>query len=154
MNYWLLKSEPTTYSIERLEAEGETLWDGVRNYQARNFLKQMRPGDQVFFYHSNTAVPGIVGLAKVIETNVVDPTQFNPKSEYYDAKSTQDVPRWHTVVVLFQQKFSHVISLNALKNEFGEEDFAVVKKGSRLSVVPIAKNIALRLCQKIHRQPD
>ncbi len=147
MNYWLMKSEPTTYSIERLEAEGKTLWDGVRNYQARNFLKQMAVGDTVFFYHSNTAIPGIVGLAHVIETSVVDPTQFDPKSEYYDEKASREFPRWHTVVISFQQKFSETISLDELKERFGTEDFALVKKGNRLSVLPVAKKIAQKICR-------
>ncbi|MEB3190216.1 MAG: EVE domain-containing protein [Snowella sp.] len=145
MNYWLMKSEPTTYSIETLESEGETLWDGVRNYQARNFLKQMQIGDRAFFYHSNTAIPGIVGLAEIVASQVIDPSQFDPHSDYYDPKSSPDAPRWHTVKVAFTQKFSRIITLTELKARFSPEELGVVKKGNRLSVLPIPTAIAAQI---------
>jgi predicted RNA-binding protein with PUA-like domain len=142
MNYWLMKSEPTTYSIDTLKTEGETLWDGVRNYQARNFLKQMQIGDRAFFYHSNTAIPGIVGLAEIVANQVIDPSQFDPQSDYYDPKSSPDAPRWQTVKIAFIQKFPMIITLNELKARFSPEELGVVKKGNRLSVLPVPTAIA------------
>jgi predicted RNA-binding protein with PUA-like domain len=145
MAYWLLKSEPLTYSINDLQEEHQTLWDGVRNYQARNFLKQMRIGDLAFFYHSNTKIPCIVGLAKVIEENVIDPTQFDPNSPYYDAKSSPDAPRWHTVKIEFMEKFEQIISLEELKKQFSPDELILVKRGNRLSVIPVSEEVAQRI---------
>jgi predicted RNA-binding protein with PUA-like domain len=145
MKYWLMKSEPDVYSIEDLEREKTTIWDGVRNYQARNFLRQMQPGDLVFFYHSNTSYPSIVGLMQIIENNIIDPTQFDPDSEYYDPKSTQKQPRWQTVKVELIQKFLKLISLKILKQEFENTEFLVVKKGNRLSVMPVSEEIAEKI---------
>jgi predicted RNA-binding protein with PUA-like domain len=145
MNYWLMKSEPDVYSIDNLKEEGQTLWDGVRNYQARNFMRTMAIGDLVFFYHSNTKPPGIVGLMEVIENNVIDPTQFDSQSDYYDPKSSSENPRWQTVKVKFVRAFPQIISLDQLKQRFGPEELLVVKKGNRLSVMPIATNIAEKI---------
>ncbi len=145
MNYWLMKSEPEVYSIDNLKKEGQTLWDGVRNYQARNFMRTMAIGDSVFFYHSNTKTPGIVGLMEVIENNVIDPTQFDPQSDYYDPKSSSENPRWQTVKVKFVRAFPQIISLDKLKETFRPEELLVVKKGNRLSVMPIATNIAEKI---------
>ena len=145
MNYWLMKSEPDVYSLEDLEQEGQSLWDGVRNYQARNFMKTMAIGDSVFFYHSNTKIPGIVGLMEVIENNVIDPTQFDPQSDYYDPKSSSENPRWQTVKVKFVRAFPKIVSLDQLKQTFASEELLVVKKGNRLSVIPIATNIAEKI---------
>jgi len=145
MNYWLMKSEPEVYSIDNLKKEGQTLWDGVRNYQARNFMRTMVIGDSVFFYHSNTKPPGIVGLMEVIENNVIDPTQFDPQSDYYDPKSSSENPRWQTVKVKFVRAFPQIISLDKLKETFRPEELLVVKKGNRLSVIPIATNIAEKI---------
>ena len=142
MNYWLMKSEPKTYSIKDLAADKTTIWDGVRNYQARNFLRQMKSGDMAFFYHSNTKLPGIVGLMKIIETNVIDPTQFDRTSKYYDPKSTQDAPRWHTVTVEFVKEYSQPIYLSNLKQNYSGDELLLVKKGNRLSVMPIQLEIA------------
>ncbi|MDJ0533809.1 MAG: EVE domain-containing protein [Xenococcaceae cyanobacterium MO_207.B15] len=142
MNYWLMKSEPKTYSIKDLAADKTTIWDGVRNYQARNFLRQMKSGDMAFFYHSNTKLPGIVGLMKIIETNVIDPTQFDRTSKYYDPKSTQDSPRWHTVTVEFVKEYSQPIYLSNLKQNYSGDELLLVKKGNRLSVMPIQLEIA------------
>lgn len=142
MTYWLLKSEPQTYSIDRLAQEGETLWDGVRNFQARNFLREMRPGDLAFFYHSNAKPPGIVGLARVIETGVIDPTQFDPQSDYFDPKAAPEKPRWQTVKVAFEAKFAQILSLDSLRHRFSSEEFILLKKGNRLSVLPVPESVA------------
>lgn len=140
-----MKSEPNTYSIENLERERQTIWDGVRNYQARNFLRQMTKNDLAFFYHSNTKIPGIVGLIKVIESNVIDPTQFDPKSKYYDAKATQDRPCWHTVKVEYVKTFPEIIPLTQLKTEFDGDRLLVVRKGNRLSIMPLAEEVASKI---------
>lgn len=140
-----MKSEPKVYSIEDLQRENTTLWDGVRNYQARNYLKQMHIGDIAFFYHSNCQNIGIIGLMKIIETNVIDRTQFDVNSSYFDAKATENNPRWHTVTVQFQEKFNEVISLNTLKQQFTADELLVVKKGNRLSVMPIPEKTAQKI---------
>jgi predicted RNA-binding protein with PUA-like domain len=142
MNYWLMKSEPNVYSITDLQNEGQTIWDGVRNYQARNFLRHTEVGDLAFFYHSNTNTPGIVGLMRVIESNIVDPTQFDPNSPYYDAKAKPDFPRWQTVKVEFVEIFPQIITLETLKQKFTPEQLLLVRKGNRLSVIPVAETIA------------
>jgi predicted RNA-binding protein with PUA-like domain len=145
MNYWLMKSEPNTYSIDHLKQDKSTVWDGVRNYQARNYLKEMEEGDLAFFYHSNAKPSGIVGMMKVIKTLVNDPTQFDPSSAYYDPKSTQENPRWQTVIVEFVSVFEEIISLETLKQTFTGEDLLLVKKGSRLSVIPVKNEVAQRI---------
>lgn len=145
MNYWLMKSEPLAYSIGDLEQEKQTIWDGVRNYQARNFLRQMQVGDLAFFYHSNTKLPGIVGLMRIVASNVVDPTQFEPDSKYYDSKSTPESPRWQTVTVEFEQNFGTIISLTQLKQIFSGEELLVVRKGNRLSVMPVNEEVAKQI---------
>ena len=147
MNYWLLKSEPNDYSINDLEREKTVIWDGVRNYQARNFLREMQSSDVAFFYHSNVKPPAIVGLARIIESQIADPTQFDPKSKYYDPKATADQPRWQTVRVEFLEKFKETLSLPQLKAMFSPEEFAVVKKGNRLSVMPVIPEVAQRILQ-------
>ncbi len=145
MNYWLMKSEPNVYSISDLRDEGETIWDGVRNYQARNFLRQMEEGDFAFFYHSNTKPPGIAGLMRIKKTNITDPTQFDSNSPYYDPKSTPDSPRWQTVVVEFVEIFDKIIELNQLKEKFSADDLLVVKRGNRSSVTPVEEKIATQI---------
>jgi predicted RNA-binding protein with PUA-like domain len=127
MNYWLMKSEPDVYSIADLKGDRTSIWDGVRNYQARNFMREMSRGDLVFFYHSNTKIPGIVGLVRVVETGIADPSQFDMNSEYYDPKSPFDAPRWQTVRVEFVEEFAKLISLDELKQKFsGEERQSVI----------------------------
>lgn len=148
MNYWLLKSEPNDYSIDNLERDQNVIWDGVRNYQARNFLRQMQQSDTAFFYHSNVKPPGIVGLARIIENQIADPTQFDPESQYYDPKATPENPRWQTVRVEFIEKFKQKISLPQLKQMFSAEELAVVKKGNRLSVMPVSAEVAQRLLKE------
>ncbi|WP_449418488.1 EVE domain-containing protein [Phormidium nigroviride] len=145
MNYWLMKSEPDVYSITDLKRDRTSLWDGVRNYQARNYLRQMNQGDLAFFYHSNTNPLGIVGLMRVIEIGLADPTQFDQQSEYYDPKSTLNAPRWQTVSVEFVEEFAKLISLDLLKQEFTNDRLLLVKKGNRLSVMPIAEDVAKKI---------
>ncbi|MEM1281000.1 MAG: EVE domain-containing protein [Cyanobacteria bacterium P01_H01_bin.152] len=145
MRYWLMKSEPDVYSIADLERNPEEIWDGVRNYQARNFLREMAVGDLAFFYHSNTKPPGIVGLMKIIEADIVDPTQFDESSKYYDPKSDPQEPRWRTVKVGYVETFAEQITLDKLKESFSPEELLVVKRGNRLSVMPVEEAVAARL---------
>lgn len=145
--YWLLKSEPSVYGILDLKREGQTLWDGVRNYQARNFLQQMTVGDRAFFYHSNVQPPGIVGLMQISRTGLPDPTQFDTSSNYFDPKATPEDPRWWTVEVTFEQQFGSLISLETLRRHFSPDHLAVVRKGNRLSVMPVALDAAERILQ-------
>ena len=136
--YWLFKSEPDAFSIDALAKVGREPWSGVRNYQARNYMKAMKVGDGVFFYHSNTAIPGIVGIAEVASTPYPDPTQFQKKSDYYDPTSKPEEPRWQLVDVAFKRKFKRTVSLEEIKNHadtLGE--FALIQRGSRLSVMPV-----------------
>ncbi len=142
-----MKSEPDVYGIGILEEQQKTIWDGVRNYQARNFLKAMQVGDRAFFYHSNTKPPGIVGLMQISQALVVDPSQFDQTGEYYDPKSTPQAPRWHTVEVEYLQTFDLVITLNMLRDRFTPEEFGVVRPGNRLSVLPIKPAIAQQIIQ-------
>lgn len=138
--YWLMKSEPDVFSIDQLKKEKTSLWDGVRNYQARNFMmKDMKVGDQVLFYHSNAKPPGVAGVAKISKEAVADPTQFNKKSEYYDEKASKDNPRWFCVEVAFNKKFKTFVALDELKTKKGLEDMMVTKKGQRLSIQPVTK---------------
>lgn len=145
MNYWLMKSEPDVYGIADLKRDRQTIWDGVRNYQARNFLRSMHPGDLAFFYHSNATPLGIAGIMKVIESGIADPTQFDPHSKYYDAKSTQDAPRWQTVRVEFVEELPHLVSLDQLRQQFTPDDLWVVRPGNRLSVIPVTEEVAKRI---------
>ncbi len=144
-----MKSEPEAYSIDTLKKDGVTLWDGIRNYQARNFMRKMALGDKVFFYHSNCKPPGIVGVMEVIDLKIADPTQFQPESVYYDAKSSHDNPRWDCVKVKYLFKAKKFLSLTELKILFNEEDLLLVKKGNRLSIIPIKIEIAKLIIEKI-----
>lgn len=140
MRYWLMKSEPDTYSIDDLKRDGFSAWEGVRNYQARNFMRDdMRVGDLALFYHSNAKPSGVAGICRVCHENIPDKTAFDPKSEYYDPKSTKDNPRWMMVEVEFVEKFLEVISIQTLRETEGLEDMVVLKKGSRLSITPLKK---------------
>lgn len=139
MAFWLMKSEPEEFSIDDLAACGREPWTGVRNYQARNFMRQMQVGDGVLFYHSNTQVPGIYGIAEVASTPYPDPTQFQKKSKYFDPKATREQPRWDLVDVRFVRKLARPVPLEEIRahaDALGEE-FALVRKGSRLSVMPV-----------------
>jgi len=145
MAWWLMKSEPDVYGIDDLRRDGSTLWDGIRNYQARNFMRAMRPGDQAFFYHSNAKPPGIVGLMEVVETNLVDPSQFDPASKYFDPASRADAPRWDCARLRYLRHFPTLLSLEVLRQQFGPEELGVVKRGTRLSILPVAEASAARL---------
>jgi predicted RNA-binding protein with PUA-like domain len=139
ISHWLMKSEPDAFSIDDLERKGQEAWDGVRNYQARNFMRDgMRIGDKVFFYHSNCAEPGIVGIAEVATDAYPDPSQFDPKSDYFDSGSTRDNPRWMLVEVKFVKKFKRTITLDELKQQDALAEMALVRKGNRLSVMPVS----------------
>jgi predicted RNA-binding protein with PUA-like domain len=142
MNHWLLKSEPQVFGIDDLERAPRRTsgWEGVRNYQARNMLRDgFRVGDVAFFYHSSCEVPGIAGVVRVVKAAYPDPTQFDPKSEYYDAKSTRESPRWFSVDVQFEKRFEPVITLPELREHVDGalHDMVVLKRGNRLSVTPV-----------------
>lgn len=149
MAYWLMKSEPDVYSIEDLERDRIEVWDGVRNYQARNFLNSMALGDRAFFYHSNAKPPKIVGLMEVVEINVIDPTQFDPVSKYYDPQSSKEKPRWHTVTVGYLETFKTAISLDELRKTFSPKELWVVRQGNRLSVMPVESTVAEKLLHRV-----
>lgn len=137
MQYWLFKTEPDEFSIDDLKRKNEEIWDGIRNYQARNFLRdQVALGDLVFIYHSSCKEPGIVGIAKVIKTAFPDPSQFDSQSKYYDAKATTDNPRWTSVTLEFVDKL-RIIALSKLKADKQLESMYLVQKGSRLSIQPV-----------------
>ena len=140
MNYWLMKSEPDEFSIDDLARKKTEPWSGVRNYQARNFLREMRKGDGVLFYHSSCDEPGVVGIAEVATAAHADPTQFDPKSDYFDAKSARDEPRWSLVDVKFKRKLKRVIALNELKSREELNGLALIRPGNRLSVLPVSKD--------------
>lgn len=140
MKYWLMKSEPDAYSIDDLQRDGRDMWDGIRNYQARNMMRdEMQIGDEIFFYHSNCKEPGIVGIAKVASEAYPDPTQFDKKSKYYDPKSNRDEPRWCLVDVQFVRKTKRNVTLTEIKSHKGLADMVLTRKGNRLSVMPVSK---------------
>ena len=140
MRYWLMKSEPEEFSIDDLERVGVEPWSGVRNYQARNFMRDgMRIGDGILFYHSNCAEPGVVGLAEVRSEAYPDPTQFERRSDYYDPASTREAPRWLLVDVGFRRKFERTVTLAELKDREELGDFALTRRGNRLSVLPVTR---------------
>ena len=138
--YWLIKSEPDAYSIDDLKRDGSTPWEGIRNYQARNFMRDdMRVGDHVLFYHSNADPPGVVGIARVSKPASPDPLQFDSRSRYHDPKSTQDDPRWLLVEIAFVERFDEVIPLATLKETPGLEEMLVTRRGQRLSIQPVTR---------------
>ena len=144
-NFWLMKSEPDAYSIDTLKKDGVTLWDGIRNYQARNFMRKMNKGDKVFFYHSNCKPPGIVGLMEVVNTHLTDPTQFDINSKYHDSKSNKENPRWDCVEVKYLKKFNRKLDLQEINSSFSEDELILVRKGNRLSIMPIEYKIAEKI---------
>ncbi|MCD9095805.1 EVE domain-containing protein [Luteimonas fraxinea] len=138
--YWLMKSEPEDFSIDDLARVGTEPWTGVRNYQARNFMRDgMRVGDGVLFYHSNTDVPGIYGIAEVASTAYPDPSQFKKSSKYFDEKASEETPRWFLVDVGYVRTLAHPISLAEIREHSAAlgEEFALIRKGARLSVLPV-----------------
>ena len=139
MAHWLMKSEPDVYSIDDLERDGREMWDSIRNYQARNMMRDdMRIGDEIFFYHSSCKEPAIVGISKVCSKPYPDPVQFDKKSRYFDPKSTQEEPRWILVDVEFVRKFKAPITLTELKTHKTLEDMILTRRGNRLSIMPVS----------------
>ena len=143
MNYWLVKSEPSEFGIDDLHASPgqETFWDGVRNYQARNFLRDgMTEGDMAFFYHSNCAEPGIVGIVRIVSSAYPDHTAFDPTDKHFDAASDRANPRWYMVDVRFERKLERAITLRELKLYKDEQliDLVLLRRGNRLSVMPVS----------------
>ena len=138
--YWLMKSEPDVYSIDDLEEDGRTHWDGVRNYQARNIMRDdMKEGDRVLYYHSNANPPGVVGVAEVVKEGYPDHTARDPDSNYYDEKATEDDPRWYMVDIEFVRKLPRMVPLSEIKDEKALEDMVLVNR-SRLSVQPVEED--------------
>ena len=138
-HYWLMKSEPEDFSIDDLARVRTEPWSGVRNYQARNFMRNMQVGDGVLFYHSSTDVPGIYGVAEVVSPAYPDPTQFDRGSKYFDEKATHDQPRWFLVDVGYVRTLANPVTLDAIRGhaEALGEDFALIRRGTRLSVLPV-----------------
>ena len=137
MKYWLMKSEPDVFSIDDLQKKKREPWSGVRNYQARNFMRDMKLGDQILFYHSNANEIGVVGVMEVVSSPYPDATQFDKKSEYFDPKATQENPRWQLVDVGFKEKFPRIVSLEEMKKDPKLEGLILLQKGTRLSVIPV-----------------
>jgi predicted RNA-binding protein with PUA-like domain len=139
MRYWLMKSEPDAFSIDDLKRVRREPWSGVRNYQARNYMRDdMQVGDGILFYHSNCEVPGVTGIARVASRPYPDPTQFEPEGDYWDPKATSEAPRWFLVDVAFKRKLRRTITLTELKDHPAlGDDFALTRRGNRLSVLPV-----------------
>lgn len=143
---WLMKSEPDVYGYDDLERDGRTPWDGIRNYQARNFMRdEMRIGDRVLFYHSNTQPPGVVGLAEVVSEPYPDPTQFDPDSSYHDPKATPEKPRWILVDVAPKRRLARLVTLAEMKDDPALAELPLVRRGNRLSVMPVGEREAERI---------
>jgi predicted RNA-binding protein with PUA-like domain len=139
MNHWLMKTEPDEFSIDDLAKRKTEPWSGVRNFQARNYMREMKKGDLVFFYHSSCAEPGVVGVAEVSKEAHVDPTQFDAKGDYYDDKSKREDPRWSMVEVKFKKKLKRNITLTELKTKRELKELILLRPGNRLSVSPVSK---------------
>ena len=138
MRHWLMKSEPSEFSIDDLKRVGSEPWDGVRNYQARNFMRdQMEIGDQAFFYHSSCAEPGVVGIMEVASAAYPDPTAFDPQNHHFDPKSKPETPTWVLVDVKFVRKLKTPVSLKTLRATSAIADMQLLKKGNRLSILPL-----------------
>ena len=148
--FWLMKSEPDVYSIDDLRRDGIESWEGVRNYQARNFMRDMAEGELAIFYHSSTTPPGAAGVCRISREAYPDDTQFNKKSKYYDPKSKKEDPRWSLVDVEFIEKFDEVVSLQTMKEDPTLEGMRVTQKGSRLSVQPVEKKHFKRVLKIAH----
>lgn len=150
MAYFLLKTEPSTYSIDDLKRDKKTSWGGVRNYQARNFMREMKIGDTCFLYHSSCAIPAIVGETRVAKVAYADPLQFDATSEYYDAKSAQANPRWSAVDIAFIKKYDTPLSLQQLKGVPTLQDMRLLARGNRLSVFPVEERHAALILKHGH----
>jgi len=144
MKHWLMKSEPGEFGIDDLESRPGQIeaWDGVRNYQARNMMRDdMKTGDLVFFYHSNCETPGIVGIARIVREAYPDPTAYDPNNKHFDPSSKPDDPRWFMVDVQFVRKLKRTIALSELKNKPELEGLALIRRGNRLSVMPVEEKM-------------
>ena len=140
VTYWLMKSEPDTYGIDDLERDRMEPWEGVRNYQARNMIRDsMQPGERSFFYHSSCETPAIVGIMTIASRAYPDPTQYDPRSKYFDSKSTEESPRWFLVDVAFERKLKRPITLRELKEHPALTGFRLTRRGNRLSVFPVTE---------------
>lgn len=141
MAYWLMKSEPDTYSIDDLAAKTPAMWEGCRNWTVRNFMREdIKKGDLAFFYHSSCEPPGVVGVMEVVsEEAYPDPTQFDPKSDYYDPKSTKEKPRWLVVDVKFLKKWDRMVTLKEMRENPALEGMLLLRRGQRLSVMPVSE---------------
>jgi predicted RNA-binding protein with PUA-like domain len=142
MNYWIMKSEPDVFSFKDLKSRPKKTepWNGVRNYQARNFMRdEMKIGDLILFYHSSCEIPGVAGIAKVGSAPYPDTTQFEKKSEYYDPKATAETPRWFLVDVSFHQDLKSLVPLEEMKKHPELKDMRLLSKGNRLSILPVTK---------------
>ena len=141
MSFWLMKSEPNVFSIDDLMQRPNQIepWEGVRNYQARNFMREMEIDDLAFFYHSNCKEAGIVGVMKIVKKAYIDDSAFDENSPYFDAKSTLENPRWWRVDVQFVEKFTQTITLHELKTKIELADFQLVQRGNRLSILPVTE---------------
>ncbi len=152
MAYWLMKSEPDAFSIDDLKRDGQTHWDGIRNYQARNYMREMQVGDAVLFYHSNCRPPGIVGTMKVIKTVYPDHTAFDPKDPHFDPKSNANQPRWEMVDLAYVSTFPKMLSLAQLRLEPALSTMFILRKGNRLSITPVTKEewqVIFRLLESV-----
>ena len=148
MAYWLMKSEPGVYSIDDLKREGTTHWDGVRNYQARNFMRDgMRVGDKVLFYHSSATPMGVAGIAEIVREAYPDPTAFDPNDPHYDPKSKPDAPTWLLVDIAYVATFPRLVTLDEIKADPKLVGIIVAQKGSRLSVQPVSEAHFRRVCE-------
>lgn len=138
--YWLLKTDAESYSLDDLKRDGTTAWTGVRNYQARNYMRdQMKPGDRAFFYHSNTAIPGIVGMCEIASTAIPDETAFDPKDSHFDPKATDANPIWCAVEVKYVKHLKKPVTIEELRKTKGLEKMVILQKGSRLSITPVTE---------------
>ncbi len=150
MKHWLFKSEPGAFSWDDLLAseDSTTMWDGIRNYQARNLMRdEMQPGDPVLFYHSQTAAPAVVGIAEIVSESYPDPTQFDPASRYFDEKASLDAPRWFLVDIRAVRKLEREVTLKELRELEELQDMSLLKKGNRLSIQPVREQEFLRIVQ-------
>lgn len=157
MRYWLMKSEPDTYSIDDLIAAGKpAMWEGCRNYTVRNFFRdEMTPGDLAFFHHSNATPSGVIGIMRIVGDPYPDPTQFDPKSDYFDPKSKKESPRWLLRDVEFVEKFSRLVSLAEMRETPALQDMLLLRKGQRLSVLPVEKDEWDLICKMARsKAPD
>jgi len=151
--YWLMKTEPDVFSIDDLAKVEREPWDGVRNFRARNFMREMRVGDLVLFYHSSTKPPGVAGIARVCREAHPDPTQFDPKSKYFDKTASRDKPRWEMVEVEFVEKLPTFVPLQQLRDDPDLDGMWVIKRGMRLSVQPVETEHFRRVVQQGGAKP-